>query len=91
MSLSVIVDNSAEGIIEIGDGSMETISPTLMVVSVLCVVQFVWTLVHERDVLTVWNVGASLLGVVLFLLVFHDLYKRGNRMARRKRGSGNGA
>jgi len=51
----------------------------------LCVVQFVWTLVHERANLTVWNVSAALLGVVLFLLLFQDMYRHGYRLARRNR------
>ncbi|MFC1740656.1 sulfite exporter TauE/SafE family protein [Pseudomonadota bacterium] len=59
--------------------------PTLIVVSLLCVVQFVWTLVHERGNLTVWNVSAALLGVVLFLLLFQDMYRHGYRLARRNR------
>jgi len=59
--------------------------PTLLVVSILCVLQFVWTLIHERDSLTVWNVSAALLGVVLFLLVFQEMYRHGYRLARRNR------
>ncbi len=59
--------------------------PTLIVVSLLCVVQFVWTLIHERAVLSPWNVSASLLGVILFLLVFQDMYRHGIRLARRSR------
>ncbi len=59
--------------------------PTLIVVSILCVVQFFWTLVHERAHLDVWNVSAALLGVVVFLLVFQDMYRHGYRLARRKR------
>lgn len=58
--------------------------PTLVVVSLLCVAQFVWTLVHERADLTLWNVAAALLGVVLFLLIFQDMYRHGYRLARRK-------
>lgn len=58
--------------------------PTLWFVSILCVGQFGWTLVHERDVLTIWSLSAAVLGVLLFLLVFQDLYQRGYRMARRK-------
>ena len=60
--------------------------PTLVVVSLLCVLQFAWTLVHERASLTVWNVSAALLAVVLFLLVFQDMYRHGYRLARRSRG-----
>jgi len=59
--------------------------PTLIVVSLLCVIQFIWTLVHEKDNLTVWNVSASMLGVVLFLLLFQDMYRHGYRLARRNR------
>jgi len=60
--------------------------PTLWVVSVLCVGQFVWTLVHERHNLTIWTFSAALLGVVLFLLIFQDLYRHGYRLARRQSG-----
>jgi uncharacterized membrane protein YfcA len=59
--------------------------PTLIVVSVLCVLQFIWTLIHERDALNAWNLGAALLGVVLFLLLFQDMYRHGYRLARRTR------
>jgi uncharacterized membrane protein YfcA len=57
--------------------------PTLIVVSILCVLQFVWMLVHERAVLTVWSFSATLLGVGLFLLIFQDMYRHGLRLARR--------
>ena len=60
--------------------------PTLLIVSVLCVLQFVWMLHHERALLTAWSLGASLLGVVVFLLVFQDMYRHGYRLARRSRG-----
>jgi uncharacterized membrane protein YfcA len=59
--------------------------PTLIVVSLLCVVQFFWTLLHERAELTAWNVIAVLLGVALFLLIFQDMYRHGYRLARRSR------
>ena len=62
--------------------------PTLYIVSLLCVVQFVWTLFHERASLNVWNISAALLGVVLFLLVFQDMYRHGYRLARRARAAG---
>ena len=58
---------------------------TLIVVSILCVLQFFWTLVHERDALSAWSVSAALLGVVVFLLMFQDMYRHGYRLARRKR------
>jgi uncharacterized membrane protein YfcA len=61
--------------------------PTLIVVSILCVVQFAWTLVHERAALDAWSVAAALLGVVVFLLVFQDMYRHGYRLARRQRAT----
>jgi uncharacterized membrane protein YfcA len=57
--------------------------PTLIVVSVLCVLQFFWTLVHERAALNSWSLAAALLGVVFFLLAFQDMYAHGYRLARR--------
>jgi uncharacterized membrane protein YfcA len=59
--------------------------PTLIVVSLLCVVQFFWMLAHERSHLTAWSLSAALLGVVLFLLIFQDMYRHGYRLARRSR------
>jgi uncharacterized membrane protein YfcA len=59
--------------------------PTLLIVSILCVAQFAWALVHERDVLTIWNLAAALLGVLLFLLLFQEMYGFGRRLARRGR------
>jgi len=61
--------------------------PTLYVVSLLCVAQFAWTLYHERAALNAWSLGAALLGVVLFLLVFQDMYRHGYRLARRARAA----
>lgn len=57
--------------------------PTLVVVSVLCVGQFAWTLVHERDALDAWSLAATVIGVGIFLLAFQALHQRGNRLARR--------
>jgi uncharacterized membrane protein YfcA len=57
--------------------------PTLLIVSVLCVAQFVWALVHGGDELTPWQFGAAVLGVVLFLLLFQEMYVYGRRLARR--------
>jgi uncharacterized membrane protein YfcA len=59
--------------------------PTLLIVSLLCVLQFAWVLHHERDSLTWWSLAAALLGIVLFLLVFQDMYRHGYRLARRNR------
>lgn len=64
--------------------------PTLLVVSVLCVVQFAWTLVHSWAELSLWSLAGTLGGLALFLAAFQVLYLRGNRMARRKRAPGEG-
>ncbi|HKJ17799.1 MAG TPA: sulfite exporter TauE/SafE family protein [Xanthomonadales bacterium] len=56
---------------------------TLVLVSSLCVVQFVWTLVHERSVLTTWTIMLAVLGVFGFLLLFAAMYSQGQRLARR--------
>ncbi|GAA4420041.1 sulfite exporter TauE/SafE family protein [Bremerella cremea] len=50
-------------------------TPTLVVVSVLCIGQYVWTLVHEH--VTGWPLIGALVGVVLFNLLFHGLYTLG--------------
>jgi hypothetical protein len=60
--------------------------PTLIVVSILCVLQFFWTLHRERAGLSAFSLTAALLGVVVFLLVFQDMYVHGYRLARRQRG-----
>ncbi len=62
--------------------------PTLLFVSLLCVAQFVWTLVHERVWQSPWILVATLLGVALFLLAMQDLYQRGRQMARRAGAGG---
>jgi uncharacterized membrane protein YfcA len=59
--------------------------PTLIVVSFLCLLQFGWTLVHERQSLSAWSLSAAVLGVVLFLLIFQDMYRHGYQLARRSR------
>ena len=59
--------------------------PTLLIVSVLCVLQSIWVLHHERDALDWVSLSAALLGVVLFLLIFQDMYRHGYRLARRSR------
>jgi len=50
--------------------------PTLLIVSALCIGQFVWTLIHEG----VSGVGlvAALLGVATFNAIFHVLYSLGH-------------
>ena len=60
--------------------------PALLFVSLLCVAQFAWTLVHERVWTAPWVLVATLLGVAVFLLAMQDLYQRGRQMARRSAG-----
>lgn len=50
--------------------------PTLLIVSALCIVQFVWTLVHER--VTGFALLIALLAVVAFNGIFHVLYSLGH-------------
>ncbi len=51
-------------------------TPTLVVVSVLCIVQFVWTIVDER--VTGWPLAAAVAGVLAINGVFHVLYSWGS-------------
>ena len=53
--------------------------PTSLIVSALCIVQFVWTLI-QGQVTGVHLLGA-LLAVALFNTVFHVLYLFGHRPA----------
>lgn len=53
--------------------------PTLLIVSALCIIQFVWTLIHER--VTGMTLLGSLLAVVLCNCVFHVLYSFGHSPA----------
>jgi uncharacterized protein len=50
--------------------------PTLLIVSSLCIIQFIWTLVHER--VTGIALLGSLLAVVAFNGIFHVLYSWGH-------------
>lgn len=50
-------------------------TPTLIIVSLLCIGQFVWTLIHEQ--VTGFALLASLVGVLLFNAMFHGLYYLG--------------
>lgn len=59
--------------------------PTLVVVSILCVGQFLWTLVHEWDVLSSTSLLFAAFGVAGFLAGFEWLRRVGNRWARRQR------
>lgn len=50
-------------------------APTLILVSLLCLAQFVWTLVHEQ--VTGWLLVGALLAVLLMNAAFHALYRWG--------------
>ncbi|HAV64244.1 MAG TPA: sulfite exporter TauE/SafE family protein [Verrucomicrobiales bacterium] len=58
--------------------------PTLYVVSVLCVLQLVWTLSKERTALGSIGITLTLLAVLVFLGGFAWLYRIGKRLARRQ-------
>ncbi len=58
-------------------------TPTLVFVSLLCVLQFIWTLFHERAALSGWSLSLAFGGVVLFLLAFQEMRLLGNRLERR--------
>ncbi|WP_231741870.1 sulfite exporter TauE/SafE family protein [Stieleria varia] len=51
--------------------------PTLLIVSSLCIGQFVWTLIHER--VSSLTLMAAFLAVVLCNGIFHVLYSLGHR------------
>ncbi len=50
--------------------------PTLLIVSALCIIQFIWTLVHEQ--VSGVTLVASLVAVGAFNAVFHVLYTLGH-------------
>jgi len=60
--------------------------PTLLVVSFLCVLQFVWTCYHEWSRLGWAGLGVALAGVVVFNAGFQWLHALGDRLARRQGG-----
>jgi len=55
--------------------------PTLLVVAVLCVAQFVWTCRLEAEALGAGGILGALLGVAFFLAVFEALRAWGARLA----------
>ncbi|MCB9839147.1 MAG: sulfite exporter TauE/SafE family protein [Phycisphaeraceae bacterium] len=54
-------------------------TPTMLVVSALCVGQFVWTIVNQR--VGGWWLGGALGGVLVFNLVFHLMHGAGSRLS----------
>ncbi|MFG0329020.1 MAG: sulfite exporter TauE/SafE family protein [Phycisphaerales bacterium] len=53
-------------------------TPTLLFVSSLCVFQYVWTLFDVRA--TGWTLAIAIIGLLGFNVVFHLLYKLGDRL-----------
>jgi uncharacterized membrane protein YfcA len=58
--------------------------PTLLVVSILCVAQFAWTVTDEWSRLGLVGLAVALGGVLLFNIAFEWLHKMGGRFDRRK-------
>lgn len=59
---------------------------TLYVVSILCIAQFLGTLMRESDALGASALIATVSGIVLFLALFQVMYRQGRRLARRASG-----
>lgn len=56
--------------------------PTLIFVSILCIAQFAWTILHEQ--IRGQSLMISLIGLGVTNLVFHGLYKTGLRVQRKR-------
>lgn len=59
---------------------------TLYVVSILCIVQFLGTLMRESDAVSASALVATVSGIVVFLALFQAMYRQGRRLARRASG-----
>jgi hypothetical protein len=57
--------------------------PTLYVVAVLCVIQFVWTMRDEMERLGWLGVGVAVIAVVLLNVFFEWLWRIGDKLERR--------
>ncbi len=57
---------------------------TLLIVSGLCMIQFVWTLYHERAQLSTGIVAGVVIALLALNLVFMLMYDAGRRMASRQ-------
>ncbi|MCA9312419.1 MAG: sulfite exporter TauE/SafE family protein, partial [Phycisphaerales bacterium] len=58
--------------------------PTLVVVSALCVVQFVWTCIHEWSRMGVGIFALAIVGLLIFNAGFHLMWIAGRRLAARR-------
>jgi len=58
--------------------------PTLFVVAILCALQFVWTLWHERGALGAAGLAVAFAGLLAFSGAFHAMYVIGRRTAARR-------
>ena len=59
--------------------------PTLLVVAVLCILQFAWTMQHEFAILGWIGIALSFVGVLLFNAAFELLWRIGDRLGRRSK------
>jgi len=57
--------------------------PTLLVVSTLCGLQFLWMAWHERERLGPAGLALSVAGILVFNAAFHVMYRQGIRLERR--------
>ena len=58
--------------------------PTLVLVSVLCVLQFIWTCVHEWHRMSTNAFALAIAGLLIFNAGFHLMYVTGKRLAARR-------
>jgi uncharacterized membrane protein YfcA len=58
--------------------------PTLLFVSLLCFVQFVWMAWSERASLGTWGLALSVAGLLGFSAAFHAMHALGTHMERRR-------
>jgi len=58
--------------------------PTLLAVSILCLLQFAWMAWSQRQSLGVSGIGLSLLGLLLFNAAFHVMYGLGRSLEARR-------
>ena len=62
-------------------------APTLLVVSILCIGQFIWTVSDEWSRLGLAGMVVALFGVLLFNMLFEWMHRVGGRFDRRNNNS----